>query len=99
MLINMPIDKMKGKVIYPVIKKSGNKKKIEKKYGRVIEKPRQTSSLLYLVTVEFRDGERKSMCVYDKSLVLSVGDEGVFTVQGKTIEKFVYGGVLRRIFL
>lgn len=75
-------------VLFFVIKKRDEHKPTVRKRGKIIEKPQQTSSMVYWVTVEFEGGQRMKLRVFDKTIILAVGDVGIIEYSGQTIQKF-----------
>ncbi len=76
-------------VTFQLVKGSDNKKALERKFGKIIEKTTQQSSYVYWVTVDFEDGTRKKMRVFDKNLILAIGDQGIIEYQGQTIRAII----------
>lgn len=77
-----------GYLLFFVIKKSDERKPTVRKRGKIIEKPQQTSSMVYWVAVEFEGGQRMKLRVFDKAIILAVGDVGIVEYSGQTIQKF-----------
>ena len=75
-------------IIFYAIKANDSKKPIHKARAKIIEKPQQTSTAVYWVTVELESGERRKMRVFDKKIILAIGDTGIIKYQGQTIIAF-----------
>lgn len=76
-------------IFFKAVKAGDNKKVLEKKFGKVIEKTNPQSTQVYWVTIDFEEGTRRKMRVFDKNVILSIGDEGVIEYQGQTIRKMI----------
>ena len=71
-----------------VIKNSDNKKPLQTKRVKILEKPVQQGLIEWYV-VEFENGERTKLRNFNTDkIIISVGDIGIIKYRGLTIESF-----------
>lgn len=76
-------------VLFQTAKENDQRKVSKRRFGTIIGKPDRHSSQVYWVIVDFEDGTRRRMRVFDKNIILCVGDEGIIEYQGQTIRKMI----------
>lgn len=70
------------------VKKKDDSQPLQTMRGKILEKPVQQGNIEWYV-VEFEDGRRLKLRNFQSNhLIVSVGDEGMISYKGKTIQSF-----------